>query len=256
MKDPYIQPKTGVLKNKLGITDYNELVSAEKDITFSKFLNIGETFNTKFDIDFFKSIHKHIFEDIFDWAGEFRNVPIVKEEVVLPGLSLDYAKPKEIPSRLKSVLEKMNSTNWESMPLEEKSAEFTRQLAQLWLIHPFRDGNTRTTLTFATIFSREHGFPIDIGSLLDHLSRKTDENGKITRYSIRDKFVLAAIPEEYSPEPEHLTYLIHKSIVSGISKKIEKLQKTLGSSVPSSDSPSSSNSNTMPSNSHPDEPEK
>jgi len=54
------------------------LNQAEADITFSKFLNIDKTFRTKFDIDFIKSVHKHIFEDIFDWAGEFRSVPIVK----------------------------------------------------------------------------------------------------------------------------------------------------------------------------------
>lgn len=233
MKDPYVQENTGVLKNKLGISNYDELILAEKDITFSKLINAGHTLNTRFDVEYFKSIHKHIFEDIFDWAGEFRKVPIEKEEVVLPGLSLQYADPKDIPSKLKMALDKMNNTDWDSLSLEQKSSEFTKQLANLWLIHPFRDGNTRTTLTFATIFSREHGFPMDIGSLLNHLFRVTDENGKITRFSIRDKFVLAAIPEEYMPEPEHLTYLIHKSIVSGISKKIEHLQKTLNNSAPS-----------------------
>lgn len=228
MKDPYVQESTGTLKNKLGITDYNELNLAEKDITFSKFLNVEKALRYGFTPDFLKAVHKHIFGDIYDWAGEFRTVPIEKEEVVLPGLSLQYATPREIPKKLSAILKKMNSTDWEALPLDKKSEEFTKQLAQLWLVHPFRDGNTRTTLTFATLFSREHGFPMDLGSLLDHLSRVTDENGRIKRYSIRDKFVLAAIPEEYSPEPEHLNYLIHQSIVNGISKKIETLQKTLG----------------------------
>lgn len=221
--------KIGILKNKLGINDYDMLNQAEADLTFSKFLNIEKTFKTKFDINYVKAIHKHIFEDIFDWAGEFRNVPIVKEEIVLPGLSLNYAESKEIPQRLENVLNKMNNTNWDALPLEEKSMEFTKQLAQFWLVHPFRDGNTRTTLTFATNFSKEHGFPLDLSCLLDELSRKTNENGKITRFSIRDKFVLAAIPKQFSPEPEHLNFLIHKAMVSGISKNIEVLQNTLNS---------------------------
>ena len=100
--------KIGILKNKLGINDYDMLNQAEADLTFSKFLNIEKTFKTKFDINYVKAIHKHIFEDIFDWAGEFRNVPIVKEEIVLPGLSLNYAESKEIPQRLENVLNKMN----------------------------------------------------------------------------------------------------------------------------------------------------
>lgn len=228
LQDPYTQ-ENGTLKNKLSITDHDILKSAEKDITFSKFLNVNQTFSSKFDISYLKSIHKHIFEDIFDWAGEFRDVPIYKDEIVIPGLSLDYSNPKNIEKELTECLNEMNSTSWNSLSLEEKSFTFTLQLAKLWKIHPFRDGNTRTTLTFATQFSKEHGFPLDLPFLLDNLTRKQDENGKITQYSIRDKFVLAAIPKEFSPEPEHLNYLIHKSMISGINKNIEKLNNTLKS---------------------------
>lgn len=226
VKDPYVQ-ENGTLKNKLGIFDHDKLNLAEKDITFSKFLNIKRTFSTKFDISYIKSIHKHIFEDIFDWAGEFRKVPVYKEEVVIPGLSLNYADPKNIEKELTSCLEKLNNTDWESLTLDQKSTTFTKYLTEFWTIHPFRDGNTRTTLTFATQFSKEHDFPLDLCFLLDNLTRKLDSNGKITQFSIRDKFVLSAIPKEYYPEPEHLNSLIYKSMVSGISKNIENLQSTL-----------------------------
>lgn len=231
MKDPYIQTNGNVLKNKLGITDYDELNNAEKDITFTKFLNIDRTFKTKFDANYLKSIHKHIFEDIFDWAGEFRTVPIVKEEIVIPRLSLDYAKPKEIKSKLDNVLGRMNSEDWENLPsLDEKSKLFTQYLAEVWAVHPFRDGNTRTTLTFAKQFSQEHGFPIDLASLLDKLPRKMRLDGTVAQYSIRDKFVLAALPKEYSPEPEHLQILIHQAMVNGIKQNIQSLQSNLNSS--------------------------
>lgn len=226
IKDPYIQ-ENGTLKNKLGISDYDILNSAERDITFSKFLNIQETFRTKFDVSYIKSIHKHIFEDIFDWAGEFRNVPVYKQEVVIPGLSLNYTDPKNIEKELSDCLEKINNTNWATLSLDQKSATFTKYLTEFWLIHPFRDGNTRTTLTFASQFSKEHDFPLDLSILLDNLTRKLDSNGKIIQFSIRDKFVLSAIPEEYYPEPEHLNSLIHTAMVSGISKNIEKLQNNL-----------------------------
>ena len=226
IKDPYIQ-ENGTLRNRLGITDYNTLNSAERDITFSKFLNVQETFRTKFDASYIKAIHKHIFEDIFDWAGEFREVPIYKEEVVIPGLSLNYANPKNIEKELSNCLEKFNNTNWTALTLDQKSSTFTKYLTELWTVHPFRDGNTRTTLTFATQFSKEHDFPLDLSILLDNLTRKFDSNGKITQFSIRDKFVLSAIPEEYCPEPEHLNSLIHAAMVSGISKNAEKLQNYL-----------------------------
>lgn len=124
-------------------------------------------------------------------------------------------------------LEKFNNTNWGNLNLEQKSNIFTNYLTELWKIHPFRDGNTRTTLTFATQFAKEHDFPLDLAFLLDNLTRKYNESGKIMKFSIRDKFVLASIPKEYYPEPEHLNAIIYKSMVSGISKNIENLQNTL-----------------------------
>ena len=226
LKDPYVIDKEGTLRNKLGITDYDKLKSAEQDITAIKFLNVDKAFGSKFDVNYLKAIHKHIFEDIFDWAGEFRTVPVVKQEIVIPGLSLEYAKPKDIPHKLDTCLKSFNDIDWKSMPLDKKVPLFTSKLVELWSIHPFRDGNTRTTITFARQFSKEHGFPMDLAFLLDQLPRKYDGD-KVTQYSIRDKFVLAAIPKEHYPEPEHLTYLIHKSVVSGISKNITDLQSQL-----------------------------
>ena len=100
MKDPYIQDN-GTLKNKLGIKVYDELNSAEKDIAFEKLIDVGEEFKQKYDIDYIKRLHKHIFEDIFEWAGEFRTVTIYKEEVVIPGLSLEYSEPQNIERRVR-----------------------------------------------------------------------------------------------------------------------------------------------------------
>ena len=226
-KDPYIIDKEGTLKNKLGITDYDKLKLAEQDITAVKFLNIDNAFGNKFDVDYFRAIHKHIFEDVFDWAGEFRTISFIKDELVLHGRSLEYPAPKKVPKALEACLKLFNDIDWESMPLDKKVPLFTSKLVELWSIHPFRDGNTRTTITFARQFSKEHGFPMDLGYLLDQLPRKFDGH-RITQYSIRDKFVLAAIPKEHYPEPWHLERLIHQSIVSGINKNITDLQNQLG----------------------------
>ena len=89
MKDPYVQ-ENGTLKNKLGIKEYKELNDAERDIGFVKLINIDNAFEEKYDINFIRRLHRHIFEDIFEWAGEFRLVPLYKTEVVIPGLSLEY----------------------------------------------------------------------------------------------------------------------------------------------------------------------
>ena len=227
MKDPYVL-KNGTLKNLLGITDYEELKQAEKDIAYVKLINAEEEIKRPCDIRLLKRIHKHIFEDIFEWAGEFRTIPLYKEERVIPGVSLEYAEPQNIEKELTKRLEEMNSINWKGKGIDEITKQFTKELAKLWRIHPFRDGNTRTTLTFAHIFAKQKGFEMDLGTMLDELGRIEDpETGKVKRWSVRDKFVLAALDEKDYPEPEGLENIIKKSIEKGVKEKIESLNEIM-----------------------------
>ena len=128
---------------------------------------------------------------------------------------------------LSEALSEVNSINWSGKNINEIAADFTYGLAKIWRVHPFRDGNTRTTLAFAERYSKDHGFPMDMGVLLEHLSRVTSPQGKITRYSIRDKFVLAALDKKDCPEPEHLRALIKMSIQAGIIKETTRQNKIL-----------------------------
>ncbi len=219
MKDPYVL-KNGTLANKLNITDYDELNRAEADIGFVKLISIQSIQTEKVNTDLLKRIHKHIFEDIFTWAGEFRTIPLYKEEkFVIPGLSLEYAKPEEIEEAVKKNIASLNSVRWQERNIDEKSLEFSRRLARLWKIHPFRDGNTRTVLAFAEIYAYEHGFPLNMNIFFHNLSRKKDEQGNERTYSVRDLFVFAALDEKDTPEPERLANLIKKSILSAKEKE-------------------------------------
>lgn len=226
MKDPYVL-EDGTLRNLLGITDYHELNKAERDIGFIKLASIGSSITPNFDRKLLQDIHKHIFEDIFDWAGEFRTVPIYKEELVIPGLSLEYGNYKTIPQEIDKCLSAFSEVDWNSLDVNQKSKKFTELLARLWRIHPFRDGNTRTTMAFASLFAKEHHFPMDFDIIMNNLTRQIDSNGKVIRYSIRDKFVLAALDEKDYPEPEHLQSLLKHSIVSGITKQLDVLSSQL-----------------------------
>lgn len=221
MNDPYIQ-ENGVLKNKLNILDYTELKQAEKDITFAKFLNISDFFSTSCNSDCLKAIHKHIFSDVFDWAGEYRTIQMYKPEDVLDGMSLQFSEPEDINQKIDDCVSKLNSVDWDSLSLSEKSSTFTNLLLELWKTHPFRDGNTRTTLTFAYHFSNEHNFPIDLSMLLNRLTRTPDENG--VNHSIRDKFVLS---NYFYSSKIQLANIFQDAMLSGINNKISTLQRNL-----------------------------
>ena len=103
----------------------------------------------------------YIFQDIFEWAGEVRTISIYKEEDVLGRLSVEYSDPFDIVNDLHHVLSDMRKKEWKDMDRLQLAKEFCDSLARLWKIHPFREGNTRTTITFCCQYADEMGFPIN-----------------------------------------------------------------------------------------------
>lgn len=77
--DTYCYPDSNVLRNLLGITDYDELVSAEGRLTMMAMTQLDvDPVKGCFDTEHLRTIHRCIFKDIYDWAGEFRTVEISK----------------------------------------------------------------------------------------------------------------------------------------------------------------------------------
>jgi cell filamentation protein len=212
-KDPYTY-EDGTLINKLNIRDYNELRQAEADIGFLKLINIDSLEYDKLNEELLCRIHYHILSDIFDWAGQYRKTPIFKGELVIPGLSLRYADVKNIGKELKKQMTELNKIEWNLDDLDEVAYLFARKIAVMWKIHPFRDGNTRTFLSFAYIFAKAKGFPFDMELFANELNRKYDDNGKVTNYSVRDRFVLASLDDDHYPEVGPLAYLFKAAMAS------------------------------------------
>lgn len=162
IKDNYLYDDVPVLKNLLEIKDKDFLAEAESNITYVKLLDIDEKVcGMKFDYNRLKAIHKYIFEDIYEWAGKERIIPIAKGERVLGGDTIRYSVPDSIERDINNVMEKINNVIWENLNIEDTATEFSKLIACLWQIHPFREGNTRTIMTFATQFAETHGFKMN-----------------------------------------------------------------------------------------------
>lgn len=161
MKDPYTY-ENGVLKNKFDIREYEELKKLEKNIIPIKLIKIREQDFGNNNIESLKKIHKYLFEDLYEWAGKVRTVPIEKAEAILGNDTIRYSQPKDIEKELTNTLHKMNSIDWNNLSIDEKSKEFSKGIAEIWKAHPFRDGNTRTVVTFADKFANEKGFELDL----------------------------------------------------------------------------------------------
>ncbi|MCL2164956.1 MAG: Fic family protein [Oscillospiraceae bacterium] len=202
MRDPYLYEDTPVLKNLLGIKNADKLEQAEADITSIKLLIVdGAVQSTAFDMLRMLAIHKHIFGDVYEWAGTIRTIPMVKGERVLGGDTVRYSQPDYIERDCATIFKRLNDTDWTVLGVRETSEVFTKLIASLWQIHPFREGNTRTVVTVATQFAEAHGFRMDKTLLKDSAAY------------VHDALVKAS-DGQYS-EYEHLVKIIEDSIWRG-----------------------------------------
>lgn len=162
MHDPYLYKDVDVLINKLDIKEQKLLDDAEADYVVYRLKDLAlNPLPGDYDIDHFLNMHELIFQDLYDWAGVPRKIAIYKNEDVLGGMSIEYSDPFDIRSDLIHALSDMKSKKWGNMSKDEIADEFCDSLAKIWKVHPFREGNTRTTITFCCQYADEKGFPID-----------------------------------------------------------------------------------------------
>ncbi|HBF9262874.1 TPA: Fic family protein [Clostridioides difficile] len=105
--------------------------------------------NREFNFDYIKDIHKHIFGDIYDWAGETRKINIEKSEKVLNGMSVEYCDYTQVEKEVNKAIEELKNIEWKELDLDERSELFSKKISNLWKVHAFREGNTRTIMTFS-----------------------------------------------------------------------------------------------------------
>ena len=169
MRDPYLYEDAEVLRNKLDIRQQELLDEAEADYVVFRLKDLAlNPLPGDYHTVHFLKMHEFIFQDIFEWAGKPRTISIYKEEDVLGGQSIEYSDPFDIVKDLHHVLHDMRSKEWKKMSREQISCEFCDSLAKLWKIHPFREGNTRTTVTFCCQLADEMDFSINRKLLEDN----------------------------------------------------------------------------------------
>lgn len=141
----YFFPGTITLKNKLNITDLDELKEKEAEISFEKLVELYENpIQGDFDADHLKQIHRYLFSDLYEWAGEYRYVDMQKET--------GFTSYEMIPFYLKSEIDLMNEEIKYVKEARSLAAFLATYYAQLMAIHPFREGNGRSCREFLREF--------------------------------------------------------------------------------------------------------
>lgn len=200
MSDPYVYDRSNVLKNILDIKNQESLDEYENTIVNLQLIRVLKSnFPLKSSSDIF-TIHKMLFEEVYDWAGTPRCINIEKQEVVLNGLSVPYSNHDEIMKDLKSIDKEYFHKKWGSMSHTTLIYNVSRYISSIWKTHPFREGNTRTITTYLYLLLKQNGHSID-----------TEILSKYSKY-FRNALVLASI-DEYS-EYEYIESILSDAIRS------------------------------------------
>ena len=153
----YCYKDTNILINKLDIKDPVILSEYEKRIVSLKLFALHKKGITGvFDSAHFVGIHKFLFEDIYPFAGKFRCENIAKD-------NFRFAEFEFIESELNNLLNKLKKENYlEGLDKAALSKRLAYYWAELNVLHPFREGNGRTTREFLRQLALKNGYMLDL----------------------------------------------------------------------------------------------
>jgi cell filamentation protein len=157
-RDPYLYPGANVLKNKLNLQDADKLEQAEGALSKSRYLEIRPGFPAgNFDYQHLKAIHRHLFQDLYEWAGQERSVNIAKESG--PFAIIGFIAPEA-----NKLFARLNSDNLlRGLDLDTFCTKAADYYADINALHPFREGNGRTLNAFMSQLAYQAGYALRWG---------------------------------------------------------------------------------------------
>ncbi len=106
------------------------------------------------------SIHRRIFDGVFKFAGQIRDYNITKKEWVLRGDTVLYVSAPDLRKAIEYDLEQERQFDYSKVDRNGLVSHMARFVSGLWQIHPFGEGNTRTTAVFTILYLRSMGFDV------------------------------------------------------------------------------------------------
>lgn len=114
------------------------------------------------------AIHRRIFNGVFKFAGQTRDYNITKKEWVLRGDTVLYVSAPDVRKAIEYDLEQERSFDYTGLDMNQIVAHIARFVSGLWQIHPFGEGNTRTTAVFTIQYLRSMGFNVENNLFAKH----------------------------------------------------------------------------------------
>ncbi len=174
-QDPYCYPNSHVLKNNLGIEISAELRSREYKYAGAHAIRLKKEFrktNPVLNHEFYKNLHKEMFQDLYKWAGKYRTIDMSKE-------GNSFSTNKHLERTMSDSIGILIDRNF----LKDKKDrfDFVREAALHYnsfnVHHPFREGNGRTNQLYFEELGRQAGYDIDFKKVPKHVYHHAVKEG-------------------------------------------------------------------------------
>jgi len=195
--DPYLDPETGILRNLVGARARDSLDDAEGSLSFARLVQLtGRPPKPTGDLAELCAIHRHLFQDLYDWAGQIRIIDIRKNvegaEFFLPSGMIERASVFAAGElRSDTALRGLDRAHF----IDRRAYHYD----QVNYIHPFREGNGRVQRVFWNRIAVTAGWQLDWrpvhGDVNDRASRAaSDQRDLGPLRAMFDQIVTAAPP--------------------------------------------------------------
>lgn len=217
--DPYLDTEQGLLRNLVGARTWDELNAAEGPLTFARVLGLfNDPVDATGDLAELRSIHRELFQDIYDWAGELRTVDVRK-----PGS--EYFLPVSLINRAAAFAadELQADGHLKHMSHDRFIDRLSYHYDQWNYLHPFREGNGRTQRVFWSRIARDAGWQ------LDWLNVRGPVNDEACRAASEDR--------NLEPLRSMFTAIVTQSTPDGHADTAREAERITGFAFPSGPTP-------------------
>jgi cell filamentation protein len=161
--DKACYPGTDVLMNKFDIRNFEQARAAEYKFAFAREVELKvKPIEGKFDFEHLKAIHKHLFQDMYAWAGEIRDIDFAKKSKET-GMISRFIPTVVMDLKIEDFNKFMADNNQlKGLTKPEFVKAITEVQAKLNELHPFREGNGRSTRAFLTQLAKVAGYELDL----------------------------------------------------------------------------------------------
>ena len=159
--DPYCYPGTTILRNRFDIRDARFLAEIESIYSQQRLAELytQQPVAGRFGLTHLSRIHRFIFQDVYPWAGQLRTVRIHKDQTT-------FAYPENIPGEAERIFGALRQENFLTLlPQAQLSERLAWYIAELNVLHPYREGNGRALRAFLRALLLRRGLLLDFERL-------------------------------------------------------------------------------------------